>query len=338
MPEIIQGDGTVPTATRTQAVNPPASTTSAFVKVNSTTNATPVAVATSVAHGFYTGDTVEMEGASSLSGVHVITVTGTNGFTLNGTTAPGWVGGSTTSYVSDVEVQPAFQLADPGEPASMTTLAPVIQGILNAIPWLYRLTGRRRTHQVFYGTPAGAAAMAVANYGNSGWNDGGAVKACPTANTYYTIPETLTALSLLTSDLTAVQTPSFYATDELDITYQGGAQLSASTVGNVGFLLLTLSDGTTTINAGQLNSSAANCFGGTSPVAASVTDGTRPTVPFNMRMVVSVLSLQGAGLTQLGAGGPLSIGLAFVPYQSDTSGEIFMVGPAQITVIQRRVN
>lgn len=47
-------------------------------------------------------------------------------------------------YAVNYEVQPAFTIPSPGEPASMVTLGPVLEGLANAIPWLNRRCGTER--------------------------------------------------------------------------------------------------------------------------------------------------------------------------------------------------
>ena len=337
MPEIINGNGTTPAATRTTTSLPPTAAQSAFVRIDSTSNTTPVVVTTDTAHGFYSGDTVELEGCSSLSGVQVITVTGAETYTINNSTAPGWVGGSTNGYCADYEVQPAYQVPNPGEPASMATLAPILQGLMNADTWLYRRTGKRRTHQVFYGAPAGAP-VAYNQWVDSGWPDGNANAACITASHVYTIPETAVGLSALTSDLLNVQPASTNTNDELDISYSGSCLLASGLSGNIsGFMSLTLSDGTSTVTAATLLENGYP--GGIAMIGGTVAAAAIPQQSFVLRTVVSVKAISSYLPNLLtGAGGHLSIGLAFVPSQSDASAVLYMVGPANLIVIQRRPN
>lgn len=141
MPEIITGDGTQPTPNGGAGVR---------VAVASIANTTPIVVTTTTAHNFYSGDTVELEGTglTGLLPLWIVTVTGADTFSLNGSSAQG---ASTTGYCIDYQVQPAFQIPDPGEGASMVTLAPVLQGLANSIPWAYRNAGKYRLYNIYTG-------------------------------------------------------------------------------------------------------------------------------------------------------------------------------------------
>jgi hypothetical protein len=222
----------------------------------------------------------------------------------------------------------------------MTTLAPVLKGLMNAIPWLYRLTGKRRTHQVYYGTPPGAVAMPIADYGAPGWPDGGAVVATTSAGTYYAVPETLTPVASMVSDIAgAGASPVFEATDEIDVSFHGAAAFTTPTANHRAFLMLTFSDGVNTVNAAQLNTSAesAIALGGITGMTGDGTvGGIRPVTPFVLRQVISVEALIAIGLTNLP--GALSVGIAVMPTSTDATASLAMVGPANWVIVQRRPN
>ncbi|MGO9834731.1 MAG: hypothetical protein ACLP1X_10975, partial [Polyangiaceae bacterium] len=219
MAEIIQGDGTAPQPTVGGGTRIP---------IASTTNTTPVAVATDVAHGFYSGDTVELEGASSLSGVHIITVTGTEGFTLNGTTAPGWVGGSGVAYVTDWSVQPAFEIPNAGEPVSMTTMAPIIQGLANTIPWNYRNSGKYKLAEQYFALILASQSCTTPD-GGGGFPSWAALSAISTLTV---VPYSGTSLDQILN-AGAGPSPILGPSDLIDITYTLSFNLWSATPDSV---------------------------------------------------------------------------------------------------------
>lgn len=307
MSTVYNGAGTVPVPTG-----------NGFFAISSTTHTTPITVNTTIAHGFFTGDTVEIEGADDPAiqnelnegGLWIITVTGANSFQLNG--SAGTLAGGAHGYVYDYEVQPAFQIPAPGEAASMTTLGPVMQGIINAIPFLYRLLGRRRTHQTYYGNPVGAP-------GSGSFSTWSATN-IPTAATPTLLNggvagvTTLTPLSRLVTDLAmGSNNPFVYPGDELEITWCGSAQAL-----NVDIqLFLYLTDGTNVII--------------TYDAGAYLLSTSGPPFPFT---ITKIFQLNGSGFV---IPCHMSIGLAGVP-KTTGSGEVVLYGPAQIIVIQRRIN
>src|ERR1017187_493988 len=129
----------------------PNATTGAQVRraITSSTNTAPIIVK-AVAHGFNSGDTVEVEGHATntaANGQWQITKSDADHFALNGSTGNG-VGGA-TGYICNYQLQPAIQIPSPGDAASMVTLAPVIEGNANPAPYLYRRLGKWRLYNQY---------------------------------------------------------------------------------------------------------------------------------------------------------------------------------------------
>jgi hypothetical protein len=131
------GNGSIPEATNPTPVT-----------IASSTNASPIVVTTSTAHGYNNGDTVVVEGHqtnTNANGTWPIVVTGPNAFQLQGSTGNG-VGGA-TGYVIDYSVNPLIQLpADLVDPLNAASINPAIEGIFNAVPYLYMRTGKYRLY------------------------------------------------------------------------------------------------------------------------------------------------------------------------------------------------
>lgn len=142
MPEVIQGNATVVVPTKGAGTH---------IVIVATTNATPVVIETFGAHGFYSGDSIEVEGTgiATVDGLWVVTVLTSTTFELNGSTAPG--SASILGYCINYEVQPALQVPLPGEPASAVTSIPPLQGLANTEPWHYRNSGKYRLYNVYTG-------------------------------------------------------------------------------------------------------------------------------------------------------------------------------------------
>jgi hypothetical protein len=303
------------------------------VRIASTTATNPIVVTTATPHGFNTGDSVEQEGcpdpnansstyaSATTNGLFVISVLTPTTYELNGTT--GTFAGGAVGYAVSYEVQPAFALPNAGEPASMVTLSPILQGLMNAIPFLYRLTGKRRTHMTYHGNPATAPvtlASLIPGLG-SPWSTTFAV----TSGTVYNMPNTLTPIAGLLNDIgnTSSTTPVFEPTDELDVEYQTSASFFTSSPDPC-FIVLCVSDGA---NVGYFYDTAALITPGDS--------SPRIQVPLSLRRVVNGAHLQALGLT---LPRPLFVGLAAIPSGSDASAVLEIFSPAQITVVQRRYN
>ncbi len=312
---VYNGNATVPT---------PTGASSQFVAISSTTNTTPITVNTATPHGWFTGDTIEIEGADDPNtnnllnegGLWVITVTGASSFQLNNSV--GTLAGGAHGYVYNYEVQPAFQIASPGEAASMTTLGPVLQGIINAIPWLYRLTGRRRLHQLYYGNTNGAPITgSFATWSSNTLPTGGTATLLSGSVSGST---TLTALNSLNSDiLITSRNPIVENGDDLEINWSASGYSLTSAIDVQVFLYIT--DGT---NAVVPKDSGAYLFAGASA---------RPT-PFTIHSVITGSTLASSGLTIPTS--TLSIGLAGVPQSN--GGSCTLLGPSQINVKQWRRN
>ena len=137
------------------------------VQIFSSTSTSPVVVSTVTAHGFNTGDTVEIEGHTintPADRVSQITVIDSKHFSLNGTT--GFVAGGSTGYAIDYELQPAIVLPAGGDLVDPGTVQAFAEGLANTAPYLYRASGKYRLHNVYqngnggYNTVGGGAPLA----------------------------------------------------------------------------------------------------------------------------------------------------------------------------------
>lgn len=327
MPTPTNGQGNVPFATRTRT----GITANDFVRITGTSFTTPIVVTTGFAHGFNTGDTVEQEGCqdpnansstyatTTTNGCFVISVLTPTTYSLNGTI--GTLAGGSGGYAVSYEVQPGFNLPNGGEPASMVTLSPILQGLMNAIPWLYRLTGKRRTHMTYYGSPA-AAPTTLAALTSAYATPWGSV-ATPTALTVYTIPGTLTALSSLSNDISGSASPIVGLVDELDIEYQ--ATITCTLPALPTTIAIYASDGTNTTVF----------YDAVSLIQTVDAPSDATFVPISLRRIVTGISLSNLGLT---IPGPISFGLVAIPFDSSSGQIVSMRSSAQITVVQRRLN
>ncbi len=175
--------GTIPTVT---------SGAGRRVAITSSTNATPIKI-TSAGHGFLTGDSVEIEGHATntnANGQWQITLVDANSYTLNGSVGNG-VGGA-TGYAIDYQLQPAVMIPAPGDPASMVTLGPVLEGNANPAPFLYRRLGKWRLYNEYYiyqGNP-----LTTPFYSHN-WSDTGTGITTGTWTTFPSASFTLEALS-----------------------------------------------------------------------------------------------------------------------------------------------
>jgi hypothetical protein len=136
MPSPYAGNGTVPTTTSSSRFR---------FQIQSTTNTTPISVTTTGAHGFNTGDTVEIEGGDTVNGVYQIDVTGANSFTLRGSTAPGAIG-LANGYCIDYQVQPAITIPSSGDLAQAGDVALIGEAAANFQPFMNRRAGAYRLH------------------------------------------------------------------------------------------------------------------------------------------------------------------------------------------------
>lgn len=176
MSEIINGNGTIPQAT----VAPSSyivATASPGLTISSSTNATPIVITTSAAHGFSTGDTIFVEGHlvnTSANGHWAITVTSATQFSLNGSAGNG-VGGA-TGYVQDYAVNPLLTIPDDGDAAVASSINPAFEGLFNLAPFMYERTGKFRLYyttvnQALSGTPTTTFGSTVTAPNNITWAD-----------------------------------------------------------------------------------------------------------------------------------------------------------------------
>ena len=145
--------------------------------ITATTNATPVQVTTSVAHGYFSNDQVFISGTgiAAINGSWVITVNGTNTFTLNSSSAPGST--SATGTVVDTALAPPPSIPLDGETFTMTTMGAVIQNLLDRTAFL-NLNAMGMSYQGFsssgtFTAPPGSTGFAlVLGYGGGGGGGG----------------------------------------------------------------------------------------------------------------------------------------------------------------------
>ena len=156
MPTVFNGNGTLVS---------PTTGANTIISITSISTATPQVV-TGGTHGFNTGDTVEVQGNSGLAnGLWQITVLSPTTYALNG--SPGGFGtGGTGGYAIDYELQPAYQGPADGELADAGTLLPIVEGLSNLAPFLYRAAGQYRTYG--YYTNVNAALLITFNTNTAG--------------------------------------------------------------------------------------------------------------------------------------------------------------------------
>jgi hypothetical protein len=225
MAEIIQGNAT------TQSPTTGAKTR---VAISATSNATPVQVTTKTVHGFFTGDSVEIEGTGivTVDGLFIVTVIDTLNFTLNGSTAPGST--SSSGYCVDYAVQPALQIPDPGDTASMVTMGPIIQGLLDNTPSAYRRAGKYRLYNYLAGLLPASPATGADPYSAS-WS----------ATAVFSAGDNFLNLSGVSLDFLANGFPGsaggpvvVNGTDVLEVSYEFSVQLVSSVAVNTTFHLV----------------------------------------------------------------------------------------------------
>lgn len=143
MSTVFNGNGSLVSAT---------SGSSRRVTISSIANTTPIQV-TATAHGFNTGDTVYQEGCAptAANGDFQIAVINANTYSLNGTTASG-SGSATTAIAIDYELQPAYTLPANGDLADVGTIGPIVEGLSNLGPYLYKRAGSYRLHYIIEGS------------------------------------------------------------------------------------------------------------------------------------------------------------------------------------------
>ena len=220
MPEVIQGNATVVVPTKGAGTH---------IVIVATTNATPVVIETFGAHGFYSGDSIEVEGTgiATVDGLWVVTVLTSTTFELNGSTAPG--SASILGYCINYEVQPALQVPLPGEPASAVTSIPPLQGLANTEPWHYRNAGKFRLYNIYAGAPRRAPAVSpsIGAY-PSPWTFISSVTAADT----FVYGSGVSLDFLLSGGLGSGAAPIVGPNDVLDVTF---AFTSTQTAGSAGY-------------------------------------------------------------------------------------------------------
>lgn len=185
-------DGTIP-----QATNP------AQVPIVSSTNTTPIVVTTGT-HGYIDGDTVEIEGHkvnTAANGLWQITKLSGTTFSLNGSTGNG-VGGA-TGYCIDYSVNPLIQLpADLVDALDVSSIAPAIEAIGDAVPYLYMRTGKYRLYDSVIIADGGETSTSI----GTGWGSSTSITSgtwTKVTGTDATYPNALKAGDILDIELRA---------------------------------------------------------------------------------------------------------------------------------------
>ena len=120
---------------------------SARVAISAVANTSPIAITTSGAHGFNTGDSIEQEGTSGIAdGQYQITKVDGTHYLLNGTTAGGT---ASTGYAIDYELLPAVTIPANGELGDMGPLGSALEGAYDPMPFLYRRLGKWRFYNQY---------------------------------------------------------------------------------------------------------------------------------------------------------------------------------------------
>jgi hypothetical protein len=124
------------------------------VPIASSTNPTafPYVIQTSFAHGYNSGDYVEIEGHLVNTGVNgrwTITVIDSTHFSLNGTAGGGGSGGGATGYCVDYSMTPTVTFPADGELITAAVANSPVEASLNVGPWLYRMAGRYRLLNIY---------------------------------------------------------------------------------------------------------------------------------------------------------------------------------------------
>jgi hypothetical protein len=183
------------------------------VGIFSSTNANPIVVSTISAHGFNTGDTVEIEGHATNTTANTlsqITVVDTKHFSLNGVAGVG-VGGS-TGYAINYELLPAVTLPAGGELLDPGVVGAFAEGLANTAPYLYRASGKYKLYNVY-------TASSLSFLGN--------ITTSGTTNTSFATITNGTALLSFSTPAPVVQT-----NDYLKITLTGAVLSIASSATN----------------------------------------------------------------------------------------------------------
>jgi hypothetical protein len=176
MPTTYAGNGTIPS---------PTSGASRIVPIVAVTTVAGGWQVEATAHGFNTGDTVDIEGTGAIDHTFTITVVDANDFLLNGTSGSGPYSQGAQGYCIDYQVLPAVSLPDNGTDLVDATVAGAVwEAGQNTQPWLYRRLGKYRLYDMYMGSPAAAPTgqpWAPSESSGSGW----ASIANPTGTTIY---------------------------------------------------------------------------------------------------------------------------------------------------------
>lgn len=298
MPTIFNGDGAVPFATRPWLPI-------AITAVTAGTGSVPIEI-TATAHGCNTGDTVEIFGTGQVDvdTVSQITVIDANHFYLNGTQSEGTTT-SVTAYAFNYEIQPAFQIPANGELADMGSVAPTLEGLSNAIPYLYKRCGHWSLKGIYNNTLNASFA--------------------PIGTAWSTNSISSTSFADLTSTVVSgtgfgngAYAPVIEVTDWLDITWTGSIEVYNTTALQTMYTGIggALGGGTRTIPAGQ----------GTQFPSILLSSGPL-IVPFTLRAWGFPLYF-GAS-----AGGTLALSiLAAKSVSADGSNTVGLFGPSALVV------
>lgn len=121
----------------------------ARMAIVNTTNATPIKVKVT-AHGYATGDAVEVEGAAdpNADGTWLITYVDADHFTLDGSV--GTLAGGAAGTVSNWTTLPFATMADDGDPVDSVTLMSPVENVNNFIPYATQRLGRWRCVDTYY--------------------------------------------------------------------------------------------------------------------------------------------------------------------------------------------
>ena len=132
MSTVINSNGTIPQATNGWTP----------VDIMSSTNAAPIAVTFTGAHGFNDGDTVQIEGHATntaANGLWIFHKTGANTGELVGSTGNG-VGGA-TGYALDYAINPLITVPADTDLANAASVNGPTSALFNCTPFLYERTG-----------------------------------------------------------------------------------------------------------------------------------------------------------------------------------------------------
>lgn len=141
------------------------------VAIQSSTNATPIAVTFQVAHGFTSGDTVEVIGHATntgANGIWQVLVTSPTVVTLTGSV--GVAVGAATGYAVDYQLSPALTIPDDGDDDDGASIDPALEALANLAPFLRRTTGVYRLANIYakdFGSGSSTGYLSIALGGSA---------------------------------------------------------------------------------------------------------------------------------------------------------------------------